>query len=104
MNMTTTALWLLAASVSEKVFPSTVVSVNIGAGAPTGGEAAGTACARSRDAAATRYSFERRMSDLLQPRKKPTATPDIPFLLTVFPRCRSRARQREGAQPPSRRE
>src|SRR6266540_3099934 len=71
MNMTTTALWLLAASVNEKVFPSTAVSVNSGAGAPTCGPAASTACARRRDAAVTRNSLEERMCYLLQPREKP---------------------------------
>src|SRR6266542_511419 len=85
MNMTTTALWLPAASVSEKVFPSTVASVNTGAGAPTCGPAVSTARASRREVAVTRNNLERRMRDLLQPRKKLAASPDIPVQLTIFP-------------------
>src|SRR5512141_2828441 len=92
--MTTTALWLLAASVSENVFPSTVVSVYCFAGDPTCGASARTARARRREVAVTRDSRERRMRDLLQPRKRRAASSDIPDQVIVFP-AQSRARKRE---------
>src|ERR1700693_5476180 len=63
MNMTTTALWLRAASASEKVFPSTVVRVNPGAGAPTWGAAARRACDRIRPPASRRDVRAGRMED-----------------------------------------
>src|SRR5713101_7177174 len=54
MNITTTALWLLAASESENGWPSRVVNVKAGAAAPTSGPAARAAVAHPASAATVR--------------------------------------------------